>query len=135
MHRPPCPPRADHLLVCQKMANGEDFSRGTPAPGPRNPAALVGAGDSEDRPSVAGTVLGDHAPGQPIHGQGRGHCPKSGLWYDETRPTFSDALALARKELWAQQETTFCRSAQEPDTIKVPRQFIERLTNVVCYAV
>ncbi|MCA1738619.1 MAG: hypothetical protein LC740_07275 [Actinobacteria bacterium] len=56
-------------------------------------------------------------------------------WYDKTRPSFSDALALVRKELWAQQQRTFCGSAQESDTVKVPRQFIERLTDVVCYAV
>jgi hypothetical protein len=55
-------------------------------------------------------------------------------WYDKTRPTFSDALALVRKELWAQQEVTFCGSAQETDTVKVPREFIERLTDAVCYA-
>ena len=55
-------------------------------------------------------------------------------WYEKTRPTFSDALALVRKELWAQQEVTFCGSAQETDTVKVPREFIERLTDAVCYA-
>ncbi len=56
-------------------------------------------------------------------------------WYDKSRPTFSDALALVRKELWAQQEeVTFCRSAQEIDTVKVSREFIERLTDAVCYA-
>ena len=55
-------------------------------------------------------------------------------WYDKNRPTFSDALALVRKELWAQQEVTFCGSAQEIDTVKVPRGFIERLTEAVCHA-
>ncbi len=28
-------------------------------------------------------------------------------WYDKTHPTFSDALALARRELWAREEATF----------------------------
>ena len=28
--------------------------------------------------------------------------------YEKEHPTFSDALALVRKELWAQQEATFC---------------------------
>jgi hypothetical protein len=55
-------------------------------------------------------------------------------WYDKTRPTFSDALALVRKELWAQQGATFCGSAQETETVKVPREFIDRLTDAVCYA-
>ncbi len=53
-------------------------------------------------------------------------------WYDKTYPTFSDALALVRKELWAQ--ATFCGSARQCDTVKVPREFVERLTDAVCYA-
>jgi len=54
-------------------------------------------------------------------------------WYRKSYPTFSDALALVRKELWAQ-EMSFCGSAQETDTVKVPREFVERLTDAVCYA-
>jgi hypothetical protein len=54
-------------------------------------------------------------------------------WYRKSYPTFSDALALVRKELWAQEET-FCGSAQENDIVKVPREFVERLTDAVCYA-
>ncbi len=62
--------------------------------------------------------------------------PRSGgvrrtAWYDKTFPTFSDALALARKELWA--HATFCRSLREDDTVKVPRALMERLTDAVCY--
>ena len=55
-------------------------------------------------------------------------------WYDKRHPTFFDALALVRKELWAQ-EMGFCGSAQEVESIKVPRHFVERLTDAVCYAV
>lgn len=55
-------------------------------------------------------------------------------WYDKKHPTFSDALAMVRKELWAQEEATFCGSPQENDTVKVPREFMERLTDAVCYA-
>src|SRR5215208_2262442 len=54
-------------------------------------------------------------------------------WYDKRHPTFSDALAVVRKELWAQ-EMSFCGSAQEVESIKVPRHFVERLTDAVCYA-
>jgi hypothetical protein len=53
-------------------------------------------------------------------------------WYDKQRPTFSDALALVRKELWAR-EATFCRSLAETDAVKVPRALMERLTDAVCY--
>ena len=54
-------------------------------------------------------------------------------WYDKSCPTFSDALALVRKKLWSQ-EATFCGSVWEDETVKVPRKFIERLTDTVCYA-
>jgi SRSO17 transposase len=54
-------------------------------------------------------------------------------WYRKSYPTFSDALALVRKELWAQ-EQTLCGSLREADTHKVPRQFVERLTDALCYA-
>jgi hypothetical protein len=59
---------------------------------------------------------------------------RQAAWYDKEHPTFSDALALVRRELWAQQEATFGGSAQETEVVKVPRKFIERLTDVVCYA-
>jgi hypothetical protein len=55
-------------------------------------------------------------------------------WYDKKRPTFSDALAVVRRELWAQEKATFCGSAQENDMVKVPWEFVERLTDAVCYA-
>ncbi len=54
-------------------------------------------------------------------------------WYDKPHPTFSDALALVRKELWAQEET-FCESLRETDTVKVSREFVERLIDALCYA-
>jgi hypothetical protein len=53
-------------------------------------------------------------------------------WYRKPHPTFSDALALVRKEMWAQE--TFCGSPREPDTVKVPRAFVEHLTETLCYA-
>jgi hypothetical protein len=58
---------------------------------------------------------------------------RGAAWYDKSRPTFSDALALVRRQLWAQEET-FCGSGQENDMVKVPREFVERLTEAVCYA-
>jgi hypothetical protein len=54
-------------------------------------------------------------------------------WYHKAHATFADALALVRKELWAE-ERTFCGSPAQTDTVKVPRAFVERLTEAVCYA-
>jgi hypothetical protein len=58
---------------------------------------------------------------------------RGAAWYKKQRPTFSDALALVRKVLWAP-EATSCRSLAETDTVKVPRALVERLTDAVCYA-
>jgi hypothetical protein len=58
---------------------------------------------------------------------------RQAAWYHKSHPTFADALALVRKELWAQ-EQTFRGSRAETDTVKVPRALVERLTDVVCYA-
>jgi hypothetical protein len=55
-------------------------------------------------------------------------------WYQKRHPTFADALALVRKELWAQEEQTFYGSPAHSDTIKVPWALVERLTEAVCYA-
>ncbi|HVF00206.1 MAG TPA: hypothetical protein VNA27_02535 [Rubrobacteraceae bacterium] len=61
------------------------------------------------------------------------HAVRRTAWYRKPHPTFSDALALVRRELWAQEET-FCGSSWDTDTLKVPRKFVERLTDAVCYA-
>jgi hypothetical protein len=53
-------------------------------------------------------------------------------WYHKSHPTFADALALVRKELWA--SATFYGSSADTETVKVPRAFVERLTDAVCYA-
>jgi hypothetical protein len=58
---------------------------------------------------------------------------RQAAWYHKGYPTFADALALVRKQLWAQEET-FCGSSAETETVKVPRAFMERLTDAVCYA-
>jgi len=64
--------------------------------------------------------------------QGGSRTVRRAAWYDKSRPTFTDALALVRKELWAQE--TFCGSPRQDETVKVPRAFVERLTDAVCYA-
>jgi hypothetical protein len=59
---------------------------------------------------------------------------RQAAWYKKRHPTFADALAMVRKELWAQEARTFCGSPPATDTIKVPRVYVERLTEAVCYA-
>jgi hypothetical protein len=57
---------------------------------------------------------------------------RQAAWYRKSRPTFSDALALVRKELWT--HATFRGSPADTDTVKVPRGFVEHLTETLCYA-
>jgi hypothetical protein len=57
---------------------------------------------------------------------------RQAAWYQKAQPTFADALALVRRVLWA--ESAFHLSATEPDMVKVPRSFVERLTETLCYA-
>ena len=66
--------------------------------------------------------------------QAAGALRRQAAWYHKAHPTFTDALALVRKELWAQEEQTFCGLPADADTVKVPRAFVERLTDAVCYA-
>jgi len=59
-------------------------------------------------------------------------CVRSMAWYRKTRPTFSDALALVRRQLW--DHLHFSMSQQEADMIKIPHALFERFIDAVCYA-
>ena len=52
-------------------------------------------------------------------------------WYSKPLPTFSDALALVRRFLWA---STFSTSSKSTDMIKVPRPLFNRLRDLAIYA-
>ena len=64
--------------------------------------------------------------------QPTGAVVRQAAWYHKALPTFSDALALVRRELWAQ--TAFCLSAHDPDMVEIPRALVERFTDALCYA-
>jgi hypothetical protein len=53
-------------------------------------------------------------------------------WYSKTLPTFSDALALVRRTLWAY--LTFQISQDQPDMVKVPRVLLDRFNDLLSYA-
>ena len=59
-------------------------------------------------------------------------CVRSTAWYEKTCPTFSDAIALVRRQLW--EHLHFSMSQQETDMIKIPRALLERFTEALCYA-
>lgn len=53
-------------------------------------------------------------------------------WYPKPLPTFADALALVRRQLWG--HAAFRTSARADDVVEVPRAVVERLTEALCYA-
>lgn len=95
--------------------------------------AVVGDGDTAHHAGAAlglfslVTVFADGRMGQAAGAF------RQAAWYRKRHPTFADALAMVRKELWAQ-DGSFCGSPPAIDTIHVPKAFVERLTEAVCYA-
>src|SRR5262249_15097173 len=57
---------------------------------------------------------------------------RTAAWYAKARPTFADAIAVVRRELWS--AYYFSRSEATPEVIEIPRSLFERLTEAVCYA-
>jgi hypothetical protein len=57
---------------------------------------------------------------------------RTAAWYAKVRPTFSDALAVVRRELWS--SCYFAISESHAEMVKIPRSVFERLTDTVCYA-
>lgn len=53
-------------------------------------------------------------------------------WYKKTLPTFADALALVRRQLWQLQ--TFQTSPPETDMVKLPRSLVNTWSDLLCYA-
>lgn len=56
--------------------------------------------------------------------------PKA-AWYHKSVPTFVDALALVRQQVWQMQ--TFQMSEKEADIVKVPRQLFNTWSDLLCY--
>jgi len=59
--------------------------------------------------------------------------PNSTAWYTKSLPTFSDALAVVRLELWSNLPT-FETSPVDADVSKVPRPLLHYLLDALCYA-
>ena len=54
-------------------------------------------------------------------------------WYDKPSPTFVDAIALVRRQLWLASEG-FSTSAASPDTQELPSALYRRLVDSLAYA-
>ncbi len=59
-------------------------------------------------------------------------CVRQAAWYVKQLPTFADALAAVRGQLW--REAGFRVSCFDTDSVKVDRALLDRLTDALCYA-
>jgi hypothetical protein len=57
---------------------------------------------------------------------------RQAAWYKKEQATFSDAVALVRRQLW--QQENYSTSGATTDVIKISRALFDRLTDAVCYA-
>jgi hypothetical protein len=57
---------------------------------------------------------------------------KGAAWYHKREPTFTDAIAVVRRSVWA--HATFQTSSSADDLRKVPRALADHLCELLCYA-
>ncbi len=56
---------------------------------------------------------------------------RSAAWYQKEAATFSDAIGCVRQQIW--EARSFQTSKNEEDMIKIPRPFLECLTDTLCF--
>jgi len=56
---------------------------------------------------------------------------RSAAWYHKEAATFSDAIGCVRQQIW--EKRSFQTSINEEDMIKIPRPFLECLTDTLCF--
>jgi hypothetical protein len=56
---------------------------------------------------------------------------RSAVWYKKQAPTFSDAIGCVRQQIWKEQ--SFQTSENEWEMIKIPRSFLQTLTETLCF--
>ncbi len=62
-------------------------------------------------------------------------CPvRQAAWYAKDLPTFTDTLALVRRELWKAGAGLFATSGPTTDVVKLPRQVLGQLTDALAWA-
>jgi hypothetical protein len=57
---------------------------------------------------------------------------RQAAWYSKPQPTFIDALAAVRRQLWL--SMSFCMCDAHPDMQKLQHQVLERFAEPLCYA-
>ena len=62
----------------------------------------------------------------------RSRSVRQAAWYAKQQPTFADALAAVRRDLW--HHRLFQPSGTGTDVVKLPRLVVDLLTETLCYA-
>jgi DDE superfamily endonuclease len=57
---------------------------------------------------------------------------RQAAWYVKDKPTFSDALASVRRQLWG--HALFCTCSAKTDVEKLQQALLERFADTLCYA-
>jgi hypothetical protein len=57
---------------------------------------------------------------------------RSAAWYQKREPTFADAIALVRKQLWTYMK--FVNYPAEKEVVVIPRSLLHGLVDTLCYA-
>ena len=61
----------------------------------------------------------------------RAFVPRTAAWYRKSYPTFSDAIAAVRREIW--RHHNYCMSRTGAESIKIPRTIWERMAKALAY--
>ncbi|MEO6590381.1 MAG: hypothetical protein ABIP06_13870 [Pyrinomonadaceae bacterium] len=56
---------------------------------------------------------------------------RQAVWYHKQVATFSDAIGCVRQQIWEWQ--SFQTSVSKVEMIKIPRQYLECLTDTLCF--
>jgi len=91
---------------------------------------VVGAGHGPHHPRVAGAVLAGDPAGRAAHPPRR--LPiRQAAWYFKSWPTFSDALAVVRQQLW--HPRIFSHSLPDGDREQNSSPWLAHLLQSLCY--
>lgn len=118
-------------VVGEMLAIGSRFSGSASAPRVRNPAALVGAGHTQNRSGAVGALLAGYTLRAPANGAWHSNVPPGGV-VRQAVPDLLRCSGIGAGGLVGAGD--FCGSSRRDETVKAPREFVERLADAVCYA-
>ena len=113
---------------------GSNFPKGAQAPEIRDPEAVLGHGETASYTSSVGIVLVGHFVCASADEARSGHLSASGGLVLQSSSDLRRCARVGVKGAADPGGADFCVSPSATDTAEVPRAFVERLTDAVCYA-